>query len=183
MPNPERQLEQEENKSGRQLNQSLEKLRTGLNSQQKNQGLSSKFHEQMESIEGALVECEKAMETLSKDYVQELEKFKNESDPLNALRALDASETIWKKETEVIRKNEKVVHEEAFLRRMREQAVMVYDNKLLELTSRRRKSPSTEEIALCLGILGNIDQGLGELGHPVTSKERVRLSEIAKAFR
>lgn len=183
MPKAERQSDHGEGKINSKLEKSVGTLREGLNSLKKPQGLSLSFHKELESIETAMELCTNAMRLLSTDYIQHLETFKNEKSPLASLAALDASEEIWKQETGVIREHKKEINEEEFLQRMRNQAIMVFDNKLIELTSQRKQKPSDEEIALCLAILGATDQAFAELGFPKASTERKRLSETAKAFR
>jgi hypothetical protein len=166
------------------LKKSLDKLLKGENSRNENKiGLSSLFQSHTLQAEKALEQCDKAMDTLANDYVAQMEILKESQDAEISLEALNNSETIWKKEASVIRKHDKIVHENVFLDKMRGQALVAFDQKLGEVCEKVKFKSSPENKALLIGLLGVIDATMGELGYHETSRERKRLVEIGKGFK
>ena len=181
MPEPKREQQQEKKDSKSQFKRSLTRLKKGINPLQ-NMGLSKTFHEQFTSVESSMEECERAMHVLANDYVYQLEKFKLSKSSLEGLEALNNSEEIWENESSTLHRHQNIINEDSFLQKMRRQAICIFDQKIVEINERVGKHLKDEDIAFLLGILWSLDQSFKELGHPKTSKERLRLSSIAKAL-
>jgi hypothetical protein len=171
---------EEESSLSRSLSRLM--LRTYENNLRK-KGLSRNFLSQVDSVESVLEKCDKAMRVLSEEYINCLERFKESRNSLEALDALHLSEEIWNREAGVIRFHDGRGEESAFLDKMRGQALMVFEDKLLEVSKVCRKNPSQEHVELCLALLGVVDQVLSEQGYPEESHERTQIRETALSFK
>lgn len=165
------------------LKSSVEKLKERGEAHLKERyGFSSDFLGKVQSQERAMELCEKAMQTLSCDYVEALVQFKEATESLQALKALEKGETLWQGEASVIRYFDKEGGEVQFLNSIREQTYTIMQDKLESAADACAQKPSPENVALCLAVLGVMDSILGEMGVPQASPERDRLRDIAKAF-
>lgn len=163
------------------LSRSLNKLNIQYR-KEKQGGLSKEFYHQAKAMEISIEICDKAMKNLSTQYMERFSAFKESKDPIQSLESLNEAEKIWKKEARVIEKLDPSEKESAFLKRMREQALTVLENKLIEASENNLTHSAHKNAALCLGILGIMDRILDELGYPKNAKTRDRLSRIAKSF-
>lgn len=145
-------------------------------------GISSTFAKEAQTEAQALAFCEKAMETLATEYIELLARFKESSDPLPSLNALEQAEVIWRGETTVINQFDGDGQEKQFLQTMRQQAYVVMQDKLEEAARECRRNTTDENAALCLALLAVMDGMLEEFGRPPSSPDRQRFREIAKNF-
>lgn len=126
--------------------------------------------------------CEESMQKLSYQYINHVEAFKRAKKPQEALFQLDKAETIWKKESSIIKQFDKEGKEVAFLKSMRELYLVTIMKKLESVSQSCYLNPSSENIALSLGIICLVDVILEEFGHPPNSPQRERFRNIAKSF-
>jgi poly-D-alanine transfer protein DltD len=142
------------------------------------EGISSDF-----SQEAAMKLMEGAMESLSTEYIQNLENFKASSDPMEVLSMLEESETIWRRQAKVINTFDPNGQEGEFLTQIRELTCGICVDKLEEVSESAAQDATNERIACCLGLMAVIDHIWAEQGRPIVDPERQRFREIAGSFR
>ena len=180
----EKKQEQSDIHYNQALRQALGKLSShSQDTLKKKYGLSEQFKMEAPSEESALSMCEKAMDSLSTQYVSYLDAFLNTEDPQASLTALNDAEGVWKEESSIISAFDQEGGEKEFLLRMRGQFYQVMENKLEEASRRCHKRATDENIALCIGILAMMDQVLHEFGHGLSDPERKRVRDLAAKFK
>ena len=127
--------------------------------------------------------CEKAMETLATEYVDKLVAFKEAASPIDALDALESSEVIWMAEASIVNHFDQEGGEKQFLGQIRQGTLRVLENRLEEAARMCSRTPSAENTALCLGVMGVMDSIWESFGEPVDSPTRSRFRDIAKSFK
>lgn len=177
--NPEENQQQLQKK----LHSSLDKLqkRSQKYASQK-YGISDDFLQEVNTESQAMQLCEKAMETLATEYVDKLIAFKEAKDPVGALEALESSEVIWMAEASIVSHFDQEGGEKQFLGQIRQGTLRVLENRLEESAALCSRTPSPENIALCLGVMGVMDSIWESFGEPTDSPMRRRFREIAKSF-
>ena len=186
MPQAERDTQgsSKENASSKILKASLDKLQRKTKENLKNKyGISQNFSEEVKTKEHALELCDKAMDTLANEYVNQLIAFKEESDPLKTMAALERAEVTWKSETTVINYFDADKGEAEFFQKLRLQTLGLYQDKLEESARQTAKNTTDENVALCLSLIGLMDAIYEEVGLPKNHPERVKFRDIARGFK
>lgn len=127
--------------------------------------------------------CEKAMLTLSTDYISKLELFKDATTAKEITQALQDSECLWESETKKILQHDPKNTELKFFQEMRSFLFLTLSQKLENFSKKAKYNPSEESIKTAQEILGLQDKILEELGHPEDSLDRVRVNEIKNSFK
>ena len=174
----------DEQEANRKLEASLNQLHARAQERlQEEYGLSDKFAESVGSTADAMALCERAMEKLAMEYVRNLEVFREQTDPLEALRYLEESEVIWRAEAKVISALDRDGEQGAFLEEMRQLGSRVMEEKLHEAATACSRGATPERVALCIGILAVIDEIWGEMGVPVDHPERQNIRKTVFGFK
>ena len=172
-----------EEKSQEQVSERLQRSLDPLNQSSGGAtGLSRNFSSQMETEETAMLRCEQSMQRLAENYVNELAAFKEETKPMAALKHLEAAESVWREEATVIRELDQDGEESQFLEEMRNMALMVMEERLVRAADVCAKNASPENVALCLALVGVVDEVWRTKGMPETDPLRRRLKQIATEF-
>lgn len=150
---------------------------------QEKHGLSPQFKSGTWGVEQMLEMCDRAMATLSEQYVEHLAAYKETEDPLKCLHHLEESEVIWKGESLVIQYFDGGGEETAFLKEMRGMTLEVLEDRLERAAEVCQRDACAENVALVLCTLGVMDRVLEDLGHPEASPSRQKLKSIALGFR
>ncbi len=145
-------------------------------------GLSDDFRKAVQNDEEAIELCEKAMDSLSTEYIENFSLFRESSEPKMALQYLEQAETIWRAESAIINALDSEGQERAFLKNVRQQSLMILETKLEEISKACTLKPNDQNIALCIGVLALIDHILAEFNHPPSSPQRKKIRNIALNF-
>jgi len=152
--------------------------------------LSSNFltrlkQEKQEELRASEAEqiCEKAMLTLSTEYISKLELLKDATTAKSISQALQESEQLWKSETQKILQHDPQNTEAKFFQEMRSFLFLTLSQKLENFSKKAKYNPSEENIKTAQEILGLQDKILEELGHPADSLDRIRVQEIKNNFK
>lgn len=143
-------------------------------------GLSSEFVNRVRHPDIVAALCERAMDSLADDYVENLEQFQLQSDYVKALEHLENAEVIWRSEAAIIQQFDDSGTEIAFLSQMRDQALRVLENRLEEVVSIHEDKASPERVALVVGIAAVMDQVFSERGEPINSPHRYRMRQVVR---
>jgi len=185
MPEAQHHLppEEKQSRSPEVLRSNVDKLKKRSEQYVKDKyGISEEFSQQLDPQKEALKLCEKAIEALATDYVTLLTTCMEATDAIEALEALEKSEVLWYGESLVIARFDIDGEERRFLATIREQTYRALENRLETAAGQCSKNPSPENVALCLGVLGVMDNILDEFGERVNSPARKRFRDIARSF-
>lgn len=160
------------------LTESLEKL----SNKKTHTGLSHQFSEKVGKEALAMKHAEEAMEALAIQYTSALAEFMNAEDPRQAMQALENSENIWHRESHVLAALDTQGQERLFLTAVRRKTFLALTNRLESASRTCSATPTPQNAALCLAILGTLDAILAEFDVPADHPDRQRFRSIAKAL-